>query len=301
MEKRVEKKYPILSYRGLAERYRSSLLRKIVSEPMGLIGLILVTIIILIAIFAPFLAPHDPLDIDVLNRLSDSSSTYLLGTDHLGRDLLSRLIYGSRIALLVALPAIIIGLIMGLVTGIIAGYSSERVNNGLVILFDIVRSIPALIFAITIIALTGPNLIILPIVMGVTRFPAYGRLIRAQTMRVRENEYIMASKALGTPTALIMFRHILPNVVGPLFIQAAMDIPVMITFEAGLSFLGLGVPPPTPSWGAILRNGYSYIRTAPEMVIYGGIVLILATLGFTLFGEILRDVLDPKLSRDRGM
>lgn len=283
------------------KRGKRSFFKKIASEPLGLVGLFLVFSIFFVAIFAPFLAPHDPLEINVFNKLASPSSTHLLGTDHLGRDILSRLIYGSRIALLVALPAIFFGLILGLITGMIAGYSSERINNSIVVMFDIIRSIPALIFAITIITLTGPSMFVLPVIMGVTRFPSYGRLIRAQTMRVKENEYIIASKALGAPTYLILFKHILPNVIGPLFIQGAMDIPVMITFEAGLSFLGLGVPPPTPSWGAILRNGYSYIRTAPEMVIYGGLVLILATLGFTIFGETLRDVLDPKLSKEKGI
>ncbi len=135
------------------------------------------------------------------------------------------------------------------------------------------------------------------IVIGITTFPGYARLIRAETLRVKEEEYILAAKALGCSKHLIMFRHILPNAIGPLFIQAAMDIPVVITYEAALSFLGLGVPPPAPSWGAILRTGYLYIRISPWLVIFGGIVLVLATLGFTLFGEALRDTLDPKLRK----
>lgn len=271
--------------------------RRIFSEPLGLAGFILVALIILIAILAPLLAPHDPFEIDPLNRLTGPSRDYLLGTDNLGRDTLSRLIYGARIALLVSLSAISFGVVLALFFGITAGYSSQTIENLLLIFFDIIKSFPALLLAITIIALTGPSLFMLIMIIGVTRFPAYARLIRAQTLRVRDREYVLAAEALGCSRFLIMFRHILPNVVGSVFIQAAMDIPVVITFEAGLSFLGLGVPPPTPSWGAILRTGYRYIRTSPSMVIYGGLVLIFATLGFTLFGEALRDALDPKLRR----
>ena len=156
---------------------------------------------------------------------------------------------------------------------------------------------PALIFAIVVLTMLGPSIYILPIIMGVTRVPIYGRLIRASTLRIRNNEYVVASQALGGSKARTMFKHILPNVAAPLFIQAAMDIPVMITFEAGLSFLGLGVPPPAPSWGHILRTGYLNVRHAPHIVIYGGLALIIATLGFTLLGETLRDVFDPRLQR----
>lgn len=272
-------------------------LRRVVKDPMGMLGTIIVLIIFISAIFSPQLAPHNPMEIDVVNQLEGSSAQYLLGTDDLGRDILSRIIFGSRIALQVAIPAIIFGVILGIILGIIAGYSSRYIDSAMIIFFDILRSLPAIIFAITVLAVIGPSMYILPVVMGITRVPIYGRLIRASTMRVRENEYVMASKAIGTPTYKIMARHILPNVVGPLFIQAAMDIPIMITFEAGLSFLGLGVPPPNPSWGHILRVGYLNVRAAPHIVVYGGIALILATLGFTLLGERLRDVFDPKLQR----
>ena len=276
-------------------------IKKVVTNPMGLIGAIIVFIIIIMAIFAPFISPHDPLEIDVINQLEGPSSQYLLGTDDIGRDILSRIIYGSRIALLVAIPAIIFGVILGLILGIISGYSSEKIDNIFIVFFDILRSLPAIIFAITILAIIGPNMYILPIVMGITRVPIYGRVIRASTLRVKENEYVMASRAIGASTPKIMLKHIMPNVVGPLFIQAAIDIPIMITFEAGLSFLGLGVPPPTPSWGHILRVGYLNVRRAPHIVIFGGIALVIATLGFTLLGERLRDVFDPKLQREEGI
>ncbi len=232
-----------------------------------------------------------------MNRFEGPGRTFRLGTDDIGRDLLSRIIYGSRIALSVAIPAIIFGVVIGLILGITAGYSSEKVDSSLIVFFDILRSMPALIFAIVILTMLGPSIYVLPVIMGVTRVPIYGRLIRASTLRVKYNEYVVASQALGGSKARTMFKHILPNVAAPLFIQAAMDIPVMITFEAGLSFLGLGVPPPAPSWGHILRTGYLNVRHAPHIVIYGGLALIVATLGFTLLGETLRDVFDPRLQR----
>ena len=276
---------------------RKSKLKKIMSRPSGLIGSVMVILILLAAIFAPFIAPRDPLQINVMNRFEGPGREFRLGTDDIGRDLLSRIIYGSRIALSVAIPAIIFGVVLGLILGITAGYSSEIVDSSLIVFFDILRSMPALIFAIVVLTMLGPSIYILPIIMGVTRVPIYGRLIRASTLRIRNNEYVVASQALGGSKARTMFKHILPNVAAPLFIQAAMDIPVMITFEAGLSFLGLGVPPPAPSWGHILRTGYLNVRHAPHIVIYGGLALIIATLGFTLLGETLRDVFDPRLQR----
>lgn len=287
-EKAVEQKRP---------KKRKSKLRKIFASPSGFVGSILVFLIVLTAIFAPFVAPEDPLQINVRNRFEGPGSKFKLGTDDIGRDLLSRLIFGSRIALTVAIPAIIFGVVLGLFLGITAGYSSEKVDSSLIVFFDILRSMPALIFAIVILTMIGPSVYVLPIIMGVTRVPIYGRLIRASTLMIKNNEYVVASHALGGSKMRTMFKHILPNVVAPLFIQAAMDIPVMITFEAGLSFLGLGVPPPAPSWGHILRTGYLNVRHAPHIVIYGGLALIIATLGFTLLGETLRDVFDPRLQR----
>jgi len=285
-------------YRGL-ESFNDSNFKKIFNDPLGLLGFLLILSLILVAIFAPLIAPYSPSDIDIANRLATPSNNHFFGTDNLGRDVFSRLVYGSRIALTVPILTISFGIVLAIVLGLIAGYSSERVGNIFLILFDIIKSFPALLFAMTIIALTGSNLFVLIIIIGITRFPAYARLIRAQTLRVKGKEYVIAAKAIGASIFKIMFKHILPNVIGPIFIQAAMDIPVVITFVAALSFLGLGVPPPTPSWGTIIKTGYSYIRIAPWMVIFGGLVLIWATLGFTLFGEALRDNLDPRLNRQR--
>lgn len=286
---------------ALGQGGATSALRRIVREGSGLFGLIAVGLIVLVAIFAPVVATHDPEAIDTLQRFADPSSEHLMGTDSLGRDNFSRIVYGARIALIAALPSIALGALLGLVLGITAGYFSPGpIDNFLLILFDTVRSFPALLLAIALIAMTGPSLTVLISIIAVTQFPTYARLIRAQTLRTKEEDYVTAGRALGGSTPRIMFRHIFPNVVAPLFIQAAMDIPVVITFEAGLSFLGLGVPPPTPSWGAILREGYLYVRLTPWMIVFSGVTLIVATIGFTFLAEALRDVFDARLKGSGG-
>lgn len=280
---------------SISQTYKKSFLRKVISKPLGLIGFVLIVVIILAAVFAPFIAPYDPLVIDTANKLAKPSAEHLLGTDNLGRDLFSRIIYGSRIALLVSLPAILLGILLALILGIAAGFFSGKTDSVIITFLDILASFPHLIFAMAIMTFLGPSLGLLIIVMGIVRFPRYARVMRAQTIRVKNMEYFDSAKVMGVSTIRIILKYIIPNTIGPVFIQAAMDIPSVITFEAGLSFLGLGVPPPAPSWGNILKIGYEYIRVAPEMVVYTGIALMIATLAFTFFGESLRDSIDPKI------
>lgn len=282
----------------LRSGWQRSPFRRVLADSTGLMGFIFVALIVLVAIFAPWLAPYPPDEIDVLNRLSGPSAEHWLGTDQLGRDTLSRLIHGSRIALLAALPAVMLGAVVGTLLGLIAGYFGGIIDSILLTVFDIVRSFPAMLFAIAIIALTGPSMVMVVAIMAATRFPTYGRLVRAQVLSVREEEFVMASKAAGSPAWRIMRLDLLPNVLAPLFIQAAMDIPIVITFEAGLSFLGLGVPPPTPSWGSILQEGYAYVRASPWLITFGSAVLVIATLGFTFFAEALRDAFDVRIRDD---
>lgn len=268
---------------------------RLLRDPTGAVGTLFVLTIIGLAVFAPWITPYAPDEIDVLNRLAAPSAEHWMGTDQLGRDVFTRLVYGTRIALAVSIPAVLSGAVVGMLLGLIAGYVGGSVETSLIWLFDVVRSFPALLFAIAIIALTGPSLFMVVFIMALTRFPSYGRLIRAQTLKIREEEYVTASQALGCSAPRVMLRHILPNAVAPLFIQAAMDVPVVITFEAGLSFLGLGVPPPTPSWGSILREGYTYVRATPWMILFGSGFLVIATLGFTFFAEGLRDLFDVRI------
>jgi peptide/nickel transport system permease protein len=277
----------------------SSLFAKLRKDPLGMTGLVIVTVVLLSAIFASILAPHDPLEVDVYNRLSSPSWQHWLGTDQLGRDVLSRVLFGGRIALKVALVAISVSMATGLLLGMVAGFGPKWLDRLLVVCFDTLRSFPTIMFALAIVALIGPSLNTVIGIIIVTSIPVYGRIVRTQTQALRSNDFILAERAMGASTARILRHHVLPNIAAPLLILASMDVPAVVGMEAGLSFLGLGVSPPTPSWGSILNDGYSYLRNSPWPIIAGGIPLILVTLGFTFFGESLRDIFDPKL-RGKG-
>lgn len=281
------------------DRQRLVLLRALLADPFTRVALILVAGFLVTAIFAPWLAPYSPVKIDVLHKLQPPSAEHWFGTDHLGRDLLSRVIYGARTALTIAMVSVAIAGAIGLLLGLIAGYGPRWLDAILVLAFDSMNSLPMIMFALAIITVLGAGTGTLIIVIAATSFPSYARLIRAQTLALKNSDYILAERLLDASAARIIFIHLLPNVVGPLIILLSMDIPVVIMVEAGLSFLGLGVRPPTPSWGSILYDGYTSIRSAPFMVIFGGLPLVLATLGFTFLGEGLRDYLDPRLQLRR--
>jgi peptide/nickel transport system permease protein len=276
----------------------ADVLRRILRDPLGALGTALVLLFVLSAVLAPWIAPYEPNALDVPARLQGPSVAHPLGTDNLGRDVLSRVLYGGRIALAVALTAVGLSLAGGIVLGLIAGYGPRWLDNVLLLLFDSVRAFPVVMFALAVITVVGPSLQTVILVVVVTSVPQYGRIIRAQTLSLRHTEFILAERSLGAAAPRVLLVHILPNVIGPLLILASMEIPVVITIEAGLSFLGLGVRPPTPSWGNILNDGYAFIRNTPWLVIAGGLPVVLTTLGFTFLGETLRDVFDPRLRRD---
>jgi peptide/nickel transport system permease protein len=273
-------------------------LRRILHDPLGSLGLLIVVLTLLSAIFANWIIVKDPYAVDIKSQLLSPSSIALLGTDHLGRDVFSRVIMGGRIALGVALVSISIALSIGLVLGLLAGYGPQWLDKFMISVFDTIRSFPTIMFALAVVALVGPSLYTVILVVVITSIPMYGRVARVQAQSLRNAEYILAERAMGASTLRVLVIHMLPNVIGPLLIIASMEIPVVVTIEAGLSFLGLGVRPPTPSWGSILYDGYSYIRNTPWLVVAGGIPLILTTIGFTFLGETLRDVFDPKLRKD---
>jgi peptide/nickel transport system permease protein len=273
-------------------------LRRVLRDPLGALGATLVLLFVLSAALAPMIAPYDPNALDVPARLQGPSLAHLLGTDNLGRDVFSRVLHGGRIALGVALTAVGLSLIAGTLLGLIAGYGPRWLDNLLLLLFDSVRAFPVIMFALAVITVVGPSLQTVILVVVVTTIPQYARIIRTQTLSLRHTEFILAERSLGAGAPRVLLVHILPNVIGPLLILASMEIPVVITIEAGLSFLGLGVRPPTPSWGNILNDGYAFIRNTPWLVIAAGIPLVLTTLGFTFLGETLRDVFDPRLRRD---
>ena len=266
---------------------------------MGTVGLVLVLIVVFCGIFGPWITPFDPLKINVPEKFRAPSLTHLMGTDNLGRDIFSRIIAGSRIALTVGISTIAIALVLGMTLGLIAGYGPRWLDNFLMLLFDSIYSFPTVILGLTVVTLLGASVTTLMLVVIVVQTPAYARLTRTATLTIRNSEYIQAIESLGASKLRIIFVHLLPNVVGPLLIVASMDIPSVVTLEAGLTYLGMGIPPPAPSWGRTLQEGYSLIQVAPWIVISGGIPLIITTLGFTFLGEALRDLIDPKLRRMR--
>ncbi len=268
-------------------------------NPQGVFGLVLVVAFFASALFAPVLAPHDPNALDIPARLSGPTAKHWAGTDQLGRDTFSRVLYGGRVALKIAAIGVSVSLFIGLILGMVAGYGPRWLDNALLLLFDTIRSFPTIVMALATVALTGPSLELVMIIVIITSIPGYGRLARTSTLALKHTEFVVAERSLGASSTKIIWRHIMPNVIGPLLILAAMDVPVVVTVEAGLSFLGLGVLPPTASWGTILNEGYLVIRDTPWPVIAGGVPLVLTTLAFTFLGEALRDVFDPRLRKGR--
>ncbi len=270
-------------------------LRKVLREPLGALGLGLVLLVVGAAVFADLLATADPIRISPRDRFLAPSAEHFLGTDQLGRDLFSRVLYGGQIALAVALGSTFVSLLIGIVLGLLAGYGPRWLDNLLILLFDAVKSFPTVMLALAFVTLFGPSLTAVVIVVVLVNVPSYARVIRTQTIALKSSEYVAAAQSMGASTARILRVHVLPNVIGPLLILASMDIPVVIAIEAGMSFLGLGVRPPTPSWGTILNDGFANIRESAWIVVTGGLPIILTTLGFTFLGETLRDVFDPRL------
>jgi len=278
---------------------RVPVLGDVVQRPLGALGLLIVLAFMLMVVAAPLLAPYGYAEQDIPSMLQGPTAAHWLGTDHLGRDLWSRIVYGARIALGVAVPAVGLAMTGGIILGLVAGYVGGIVDDVALVLFDSLQAFPAVILALAILALLGPSLVNVILVIGLAWTPGYARIARAQVLTTKQNPYVEVERSLGASQRRILAFHILPNIVAPLLILAAMDLPVVITFEAGLSFLGLGVRPPTPSWGVILSDGFNFIRQSPWPITWAGLTLIITTLGFTLFGETLRDVLDPALSGTR--
>lgn len=274
---------------------RKGSLGRLVSDPMGALGLVLIGLTVLGAICAP-LTSWEPNALNPIDRFQGASAAHWLGTDNLGRDLFTRVLYGARIALVLSIGATAVALVVGVLAGLLAGYGPRWLDNLLLLIFDALKSVPTVMLALVLVTITGPSIWAVLLVVVIVNAPAYGRMARTQTLAIRSSEYIDAERALGAGSVRIAMRHLLPNILGPILIVAAMDIPVVVGIEAGLSFLGLGVRPPTPSWGSILFDGFSYLRDSTWPVIAGGLPIVITTLGFTFLGEALRDTFDPKIA-----
>lgn len=268
-------------------------------RPEGKLSLILVMLLVILIVFAPLIAPYDPADQDIQRRLEGPSREHWFGTDHLGRDLFSRLVYGTRVALGTALPSVTAAMLMGIILGLAAGYMGGRIDNTILVFMDTLQAFPAIILTLALLALLGASATNVVIVIAIAYTPGYARIVRAQVLSFKEQPFVEVERSLGASDFRIVIIHILPNILAPLVILLAMDLPTAITLEAGLSFLGLGVKPPTPSWGIILADGFAKIRNSYWPVLWASLTLMITTLAFTLFGETLRDVLDPKLSGTR--
>ena len=261
----------------------------------GLVGVLFIISMLLCALFAQWIAPYDPNTQEIVNRFHGPEIKHWFGTDYLGRDILSRIIYGCRIAVLVAFGSVSISSFAGVFLGVIAGYSEgKKLDYFIIWIFDIVRSFPQIILALAIVAVLGPSLFNVVIALAVTAFPFYGRIARAQTLSVKETDYVKAAEAMGQKPLTIILRHITPNIMAPVIVCLGMDMATMIIWESGLSFLGLGVRPPTASWGIMLRNGYKYIQVSPWMILWPALAIAFAMIAFSLFSEGLRVALDPK-------
>jgi peptide/nickel transport system permease protein len=262
---------------------------------MAVGGLAMILVMFLIAVFASFLAPYDPGRTEVSVKLKPPSLLHYLGTDQLGRDVFSRMLHGSGISLSVGFVAVGISIFIGILVGAAAGYYGGWVDSVLMRFVDTMLCFPSFFLILTIVALLGPKILNIMIVIGITSWMGTARFVRAEFLSLRERDYVQAARTLGVKDFRIIFRHILPNALAPVFVSATLKVASAILIEAGLSFLGFGVQPPTPSWGNILTEGRTYIFDAWWLTVFPGLAILIIVLSFNLLGEGLRDTLDPRL------
>jgi peptide/nickel transport system permease protein len=277
-------------------------LRRLASRRTALFGLVVVFVVVATAVASPLISPFDPIEQDLGDlRLKPpgfrdaAGRIHPLGTDHLGRDLLARVVYGARPALLVGFAAVVISGVIGMAAGLVAGYFGGRLDDALMRLADIQLAFPFILLAIAVIGVLGPSLTTIIIVIGVSSWVVYARIVRSAVLSLREREFVQAALALGGGDGRVLLRHILPNALTPWLVVATLDMARVIVIESALSFLGLGVQPPTPTWGGMLADGRVYISTAWWLATFPGLAILVTVLGINLFGDGLRDTLDPRL------
>jgi peptide/nickel transport system permease protein len=277
------------------------IVRALIRNKAALLGLLVLLAVAASAVFAPLIAPSDPVSQEITLRLKPpgwgalTGRMSLLGTDHLGRDILSRLIFGARISLIIGLSAVAVAGTLGTLIGLVAGYRGGRVDDLCMRLTDTMLAMPFILLALAVIAVLGPSLRNIIFVLGVTSWVSYARIVRAEVLTLRTREFVAAAQALGGGGRRIVFRHLLPNVLTPVIVIATLEVARMIILESALSFLGLGIPPPTPTWGGMLADGRAYLSTAWWLATFPGLCIMLTVLGINLLGDWLRDILDPRL------
>ena len=278
-----------------ARSQRRNILRGLTKNPGAVIGLVILTVLILGAILAPLIVSYDPIEIDPRDRLQPPSSSHWLGTDPFGRDLYTRMLYGARVSLPVGIIAVVISASIGTTLGLISGYYGRFVDGFIMRLIDIMLAFPGILLALVVVAILGPNLRNVMIAVGIGGIPRYTRLVRGSVLASRELVYVEAARVVGVPDRTVLFRHILPNVIGPAIVLSTISVGSAILAAAGLSFLGLGAQPPTPEWGSMLADGRQFLRTDPWVTSVPGVAIVLTVLSVNLIGDGLRDVLDPRL------
>lgn len=276
--------------------------QRVISQPLAAAGLLLLVLFAAMALLAPLLAPANPAAIDLMHRLASPSAAHWFGTDELGRDILARIIFGARLSLLVAVSVVACSLSLGIVLGGIAGYYGGAIDTALnIFAMNAFMALPGILLAIAFVAFLGPGLINLILALSIGGWVGYARLVRGQVLAVREREFVEAARALGASDLRIFTRHILPNIVQPLIVQSAIGMAGAVLAEATLSFLGLGVPPPTASWGSMLNDARSHLFDAPHLVVFPAIAVMLCVLSFNFIGDALRDYLDPRTRMSIGL
>ena len=269
-------------------------LRRLARHRLAMFGAVLVALEVGLALLAPWIAPHEPNRMDYKAVLSGPTAEHPLGTDDLGRDLLSRTLYGSRLSLEVGIVAVLVAVALGVPIGLVSGYLGGIFDEAVMRIVDAVMALPALVLALTIAAVLGPGIWNATVAIAVVAAPTYTRLVRGQVLSIKENDYVLAAQSIGAPTWVILMRHVLPNAFSPVIVQASLGVGFAIILEASLSFIGLGAQPPTPSWGSMVQVGFQYLEIAPWFVLIPAVAIFLAVLGFNMLGDGLRDTLDPK-------
>ena len=271
-------------------------------NPLATAGLVLIAIFFSMALLAPWISPQDPAHIDLPSRLESHSASHWFGTDELGRDIFSRVIYGARISMLVGVSVVAGSLFLGLIFGSIAGYYGGTIDRFFnIVIMNAFLSFPGILLAIAFVAFLGPGILNLILALCIGGWVGYARLVRAQVLAAREREYVEAARALGASDWRVITRHILPNIIQPVIVQAAIGMAGAVLAEATMSFLGLGVPPPTASWGSMLNDGRSHLFDSPHLVLIPAAAVMLAVLSFNFIGDALRDLLDPRSRIEAGL
>ncbi len=268
-------------------------------NPLSFVGTVVILISVLFSVLVPVLPLQDPLYQDVTKRLSAPSVEHLFGTDNFGRDVLSRVVWGGRISLLVGILSVVIGSLIGIIMGVISGYFGRYVDVVIMRITDILLAFPALLLAMAICTAVGSSLWNVIIAISIVTIPRFSRLVRGSTLSVKEADFVEAARAVGQSRTKIIFLHILPNVISPVMVMATLWIPAAIITEASLSFLGLGVMPPAPTWGNIINDGKSYLQNAPWISLFSGIIIVMVVMAFNFVGDAVRDAFDPRLKGER--